>query len=283
MGIITMSAEVGLRLPCVRSTQWFDRWFLMSERSEIEAFASMRDPTSHYMESSESMACEGPWEPREAVAPGRQSAVSVPAPLKIDFASRLLDIVGAVALIIFLAPVMVLTAIAIYVVDPGPVIFAHQRVGRNGRAFPCLKFRTMYVGAEGRLGELLKHEHLRREWERDQKLSRDPRITQIGQFLRVTSLDELPQLFNVLVGAMSLVGPRPIVMDEVPRYGRFIASYYSVKPGLTGLWQVSGRSSTTYRRRVAADVIYVRSKCIFLDLRILAATLPAVLGCRGSA
>lgn len=197
--------------------------------------------------------------------------------------SRPVDVMLAAAMIIFFAPLFALVAIAIFVADPGPVLFAHRRVGRNGRSFPCLKFRSMYVGAEQRLEAILKGDPaLRAVWEREHKLPDDPRITRIGKFLRVTSLDELPQLFNVLKGEMSLVGPRPIVLAEVSRYGRYIRHYYAVRPGLTGLWQVSGRSSTTYRRRVAADVKYARIRSFSTDIRILAATIPAVVSGRGS-
>lgn len=200
-----------------------------------------------------------------------------------DYFSRLLDVIIAGALLVLLLPVMTLVAAIVYLVDPGPVIFAHQRIGRHGKTFPCLKFRTMYVGAEQRLTAILDSDPmLRRQWERDHKLAVDPRITKIGKFLRVTSLDELPQLFNVLVGDMSMVGPRPIVAGEINRYGRFIVFYYSVRPGLTGLWQVSGRSSTSYRRRVASDVLYAKTRSLRFDLKIMAATVPAVLAGQGS-
>lgn len=196
---------------------------------------------------------------------------------------RGLDLAISLSLLIFLAPLLILISITIFVFDPGPVVFAHRRVGRNGAPFHCYKFRSMYVGAEQRLEAILAADSVRRaEWARDQKLSDDPRVTRVGAFLRVTSLDELPQLLNVIKGEMSLVGPRPIVEAEIARYGRFIEAYYSVKPGLTGLWQVTGRSNTSYRRRVATDVFYARSKSVAFDLRILAATVPAVIAARGS-
>jgi exopolysaccharide production protein ExoY len=204
-------------------------------------------------------------------------------PPRHEAISRMLDVTVALILLVFLLPVLALVALLVLVADPGPVIFAHQRVGRDGRSFPCYKFRSMYVGAEERLARILAlRPDLRREWEESHKLTDDPRVTPIGRFLRFSSLDELPQLVNVLKGEMSLVGPRPIVAAEVPRYGRFIADYYRIKPGLTGLWQVSGRSSTTYRRRVASDVLYARRKCLALDLRILVVTVPAVIAGRGS-
>lgn len=208
----------------------------------------------------------------------RETAIRPEHPL-----SRPLDILLAVVLIAFLAPVLLIVAAAIWICDPGPVVFAHRRVGRDGRSFECLKFRSMCTNAEARLAALLRDDPaLRAMWERDHKLPRDPRVTRIGAFLRVTSLDELPQLFNVLRGDMSLVGPRPIVTAEIPKYGRYIRHYCSVRPGLTGLWQVSGRSSTTYRRRVAADVRYARSRSLGLDMRILFATVPAVITGKGS-
>ncbi|MDE2412540.1 MAG: sugar transferase [Sphingomonadales bacterium] len=196
---------------------------------------------------------------------------------------RLADVVCALVLIVVLAPVLVVVALLVLVTDPGPVLFTHWRLGRDGRPFGCLKFRTMRTDAEAILPQLLIADPaLREEWERDHKLAVDPRVTPLGRFLRLSSLDELPQLFNLLRGDMTLVGPRPIVATELHHYGRYAAHYFSVRPGLTGLWQVSGRSSTTYRRRVAADVYYVRSKSWLLDTRILLCTLPAVLAAEGS-
>lgn len=196
---------------------------------------------------------------------------------------RVIDITIALVALVFLTPLLVVIALIVMICDPGPVIFKHRRVGQGGKTFGCLKFRSMYVGAEERLTKILAaNPELRAQWERDQKLDNDPRITRIGAVLRVTSLDELPQLINVIRGEMSLVGPRPIVAAEVPRYGRFIQSYYRVRPGLTGLWQVTGRSSTTYRRRVATDVFYARSRSLLFDTKILFATIPAVVAGRGS-
>lgn len=196
---------------------------------------------------------------------------------------RLLDIVGSAALLVFLLPVFVVITIAIWLTDRGPAIFAHERIGRDGKPFRCLKFRTMYSGAEERLAALLSDDDaLRQEWSETQKLLEDPRVTPIGHFLRNTSLDELPQLFNVLVGEMALVGPRPIVASELSRYGRFAGHYMSVTPGLTGLWQVTRTADTSYRRRVAIDVYYVRHRSLGLDCRILVGTIPAVLGGEGA-
>jgi len=191
-------------------------------------------------------------------------------------------VIGTIALIVF-APLMLLIAGLIAVLDPGPIIFRHKRVGKDGREFACFKFRTMVTDAEERLHSLLASDSLARsEWDADRKLRSDPRITQLGAFLRKSSLDELPQLANVLRGEMSLVGPRPITQCEALKYGRYIAHYQSAKPGVTGLWQVSGRNSTTYRRRVALDVAWARHQCPVLYLRILGKTVPAVLWGRGS-
>ena len=197
--------------------------------------------------------------------------------------TSLMHIVVAAFALVFFAPLMCLVAIAVYVQDGGPIFFAHRRIGLNGRTFYCLKFRSMAVDAQERLASLLAADPVARaEWERDHKLRIDPRITRVGAFLRKTSLDELPQLFNVLRGDMSLVGPRPIVEAEVARYGHRFRDYCAVKPGITGLWQVSGRNDTSYRTRVALDSVYARRRNLGLDIYILAVTVPAVLTRRGS-
>ncbi|PZU12018.1 MAG: hypothetical protein DI605_02695 [Sphingomonas sp.] len=197
--------------------------------------------------------------------------------------TRLFDICASSALLLFLAPLMIVVAALIVITNPGPIIFGHKRLGRDGRSFHCLKFRSMVTDSQERLANLLASDpEARREWERDHKLKNDPRITPIGAFLRKSSLDELPQLFNVLRGDMSLVGPRPIVMDEVRRYGRYFSHYTQVRPGITGLWQVSGRNNTTYRRRVAMDVAYSRSQSLPLNIKILLMTVPSVLLAKGS-
>lgn len=192
--------------------------------------------------------------------------------------TRGMDIIIALIMLIFISPLMVLVACAVFVVDPGPVLFAHGRLGQGGKTFKCLKFRSMVLDAEGRLLHLLASDpEAKREWEQGHKLKVDPRVTRIGAFLRRTSLDELPQLFNVLRGEMSMVGPRPIVVAEITRYGRYFTDYCSVRPGLTGLWQISGRSDTSYRRRVALDVAYCRSRSVALDIRILFLTGTVVM------
>jgi len=200
----------------------------------------------------------------------------------IDF-GRVLNAAAAALLIVFIAPLLVVLAVLVRAQDGGPALFRQKRIGRDGRVFRCLKFRSMAVDAEVRLQRLLASDaDARAEWDAQHKLKSDPRITPLGDFLRKSSLDELPQLFNVLVGDMELVGPRPVVEAEAARYGRRFRDYCTVRPGITGLWQVSGRSNTTYRRRVAMDVIYSRAKSPSLDLRILLATIPAVLLRKGS-
>lgn len=189
----------------------------------------------------------------------------------------------ALLLIVALAPVLLLIALLITAADPGPVLFRHQRVGKDGKPFACLKFRTMRVDSEAILQRLLDEcPECQHEWLRTRKLEDDPRVTQLGKLLRITSLDELPQLFNVVAGHMNMVGPRPIVHEELAYYGRYVGHYLSVRPGLTGIWQVSGRSLLSYRRRVAADVLYVRRRTVALDLHIALATVPAVVFAKGS-
>jgi exopolysaccharide production protein ExoY len=193
------------------------------------------------------------------------------------------DILGALALGLVFSPLMLAIAILMRREGNGPVIYRHRRVGRNGRIFECVKFRTMIPNADQVLWDLLERQpELKAEWLRDHKLRNDPRVTAIGRFLRRTSLDELPQLWNVLRGEMSLVGPRPVVKEELMRYGRNLRVYLSAKPGITGLWQVTGRNDTDYRRRVAMDVCYVRKQNLLLDMYILLKTTGVVLGGGGA-
>jgi lipopolysaccharide/colanic/teichoic acid biosynthesis glycosyltransferase len=196
---------------------------------------------------------------------------------------RAMDMTIVSLALLFLLPLMALIAVAVFLQDGGPVLFSHRRVGRGGRPFYCLKFRSMAVGAEARLASLLASSPAARvEWARDHKLKIDPRITPLGAFLRRSSLDELPQLLNVLRGEMSIVGPRPIVEAEITRYGRRFRHYCSVKPGITGLWQVSGRNDVAYRSRVAMDCLFVKSQCPSLYVWIVVATIPAVIMRKGS-
>ncbi|MEO7787190.1 MAG: sugar transferase [Sphingomicrobium sp.] len=196
---------------------------------------------------------------------------------------RLLDILLSATLLIALAPLLLLASLAIFAGDGAAPWFVQHRLGRGGLAFACLKLRTMAVDSDRRLARLLAAQPAARvAWQRHRKLARDPRVTRLGRLLRRTSIDELPQLLNVLIGDMSLVGPRPIVAGEVGRYGRRFASYCRRRPGLTGLWQVTGRSGTGYERRLACDRLFARRCSPGLYLRILFATVPAVLTARGA-
>lgn len=196
---------------------------------------------------------------------------------------RAVEIAFAVLCVLALSLFFLGAALALWLEGAGPVFFAQTRIGRGGRRFHCYKFRSMIDGAEAGLAPLLAADPLAEaEWRTTRKLKRDPRVTPVGRCLRLTSLDELPQLFNVIKGDMSFVGPRPMLEGEQNRYGRFFAEYASVRPGITGLWQVSGRSDLSHHRRVALDITYVRRRSATLDLRILLATLPAVLFARGA-
>lgn len=198
------------------------------------------------------------------------------------FIKRCVDVSGALVLGAVFSPVIVVVVAALRR-EGGPILFSHERIGRDGRRFRVHKFRSMVPDAEAVLHQLLEqHPELRAEWVRDHKLRDDPRITRVGRFLRRTSLDELPQLINVLRGEMSLVGPRPITEAELGKYGRAAAFYLRSKPGITGLWQVSGRNDTDYERRVAMDRYYAERAGILMDMVILLRTVRVVLGRRGA-
>jgi undecaprenyl-phosphate galactose phosphotransferase len=206
-----------------------------------------------------------------------RSADSPPIKVRHSRAKRAFDIAVTALLLVTVAPVLLAIALLVRR-DGGPALIRHRRIGADGVAFDCYKFRSMVVDAESALETLLAaNPTLRDEWARDFKLRDDPRITRLGRFLRRTSLDELPQLFNVLRGDMSLVGPRPIVDAEVPRYGSCFADYIACRPGITGLWQVTGRNDVSYDRRVELDASYARGWSVALDLRILLKTLVVVL------
>ncbi|MFD1795202.1 sugar transferase [Paracoccus aurantiacus] len=191
---------------------------------------------------------------------------------------RLLDIAASAFALVILTPLLVVVASIIYLYDRGKPIFVHKRVGQDGNSFGCLKLRSMEMNAEERLNDLLAASpEARAEWEESQKLDNDPRITRVGNFLRKTSLDELPQLLNVLRGEMSLVGPRPIVQDELARYGEHATSYLSLRPGLTGPWQTTGRNDVSYDERVQMDVAYAREITLMEDLRIMVMTVVTML------
>ena len=196
---------------------------------------------------------------------------------------RIFDIVATVCGGILILPIFAIVAVLIYLDSPGPIVFGHKRVGQGGKEFPCYKFRSMVPNAQEALEVYLKENPTaREEWERDFKLKDDPRVTRIGKFLRKTSLDELPQLWNVLVGDMSLVGPRPIVSDEIVKYGDYINDFYLVPPGITGVWQVSGRSDTTYEERVLMDSWYVHNWSVWIDIVYLLKTVLAVVKSKGA-
>ena len=199
-----------------------------------------------------------------------------------DALKRVIDLFGSIVLIILLAPVLVVVAIAIRFDSPGPMLFAHRRLGRNGKHFDCLKFRTMETDAEHRVfhDESLRHHYVSNHFKIPQHL--DPRITRLGAFLRRSSLDELPQLWNVLKGEMSLVGPRPIVALEATHYGDKLNTLLSVRPGLTGLWAVEGRSQVGYPARVDVELEYIRRRSFFEDWRILLRTPWVVFTQRGA-
>jgi exopolysaccharide production protein ExoY len=196
---------------------------------------------------------------------------------------RALDIAIASFALVVLSPLFLFVAILLRLTDPGPVFFGHKRVGLGGRSFRCLKFRTMCTDADAVLQRLLATDpEAAAEWQATRKLLNDPRISRVGRVLREYSVDELPQLINVIRGEMSLVGPRPVVTAELIRYGNAAVHYLSARPGITGLWQVSGRSDTTYAARVALDARYVAEWSLRGDAIILLRTVPAVIGARGS-
>ncbi len=198
-------------------------------------------------------------------------------------AKRVVDFILATSALIFLSPFILLMAMLVWIIDGRPAIYAQVRVGKNGRKFKCYKLRTMVRDAEQRLEELLAADpDLRAEWEAEQKLRHDPRVTPFGHFLRRTSIDELPQLLNVVLGHMSLVGPRPICIDEIPKYADKFEHYCSVDPGLTGLWQIRGRSNTTYKQRVLLDATYAQTRTFWGDIKIMLLTVPAVLRSNGA-
>jgi exopolysaccharide production protein ExoY len=223
---------------------------------------------------------------RKAFLLGRLSDL----PIDLDFNShvsvspvglaskRIVDIVLALSGIILLSPLLIMCFLVTWASSPGPFLFRHRRVGLHGRPFDCLKFRTMVADAPERLRNLLETDAAAAaEWAQGQKLRHDPRVTPIGAILRKSSLDELPQLFNVLAGEMSIVGPRPVTEDELLRYGASVKAYTACRPGITGLWQVTGRSSTSYETRVSCDAYYACMWSLWLDSKIIIVTIPSVL------
>ncbi|MGE7416610.1 sugar transferase [Methylobacterium tarhaniae] len=193
-----------------------------------------------------------------------------------------MDVVLSLAALVALSVIFLIIAAAIAVLEGRPILIRHKRIGKDGVAFDCLKFRTMVTDADVALTRhLAANPEAMLEWHATHKLRDDPRITPIGKVLRETSLDELPQFVNILRGEMSLVGPRPIVAAEMPRYGAAAADYMAVRPGLTGLWQCSGRNDVSYDQRVQLDKQYVRTWSTWQDVLIMAKTVPAVVRSRG--
>jgi lipopolysaccharide/colanic/teichoic acid biosynthesis glycosyltransferase len=214
------------------------------------------------------------------------SLESVHAPQRTQiYASRLkraFDVIGATTVLLLCAPLMGLVALLVKL-DGGPVFFGHKRVGYGHRKFSCWKFRTMVVNADKVLADLLENDPAAREmWTREFKLLDDPRVNWLGKVLRASSVDELPQLWNVIRGEMSLVGPRPVTVAELEKYGVLVTEYLSCRPGITGLWQVSGRSKLTYDERVALDAHYVRSWTFMADLVIIFRTVSVVIRRHGA-
>lgn len=195
---------------------------------------------------------------------------------------RLFDIVAALLMIALCAPLMCLVALLVKL-DGGPVFYGHSRVGYGRRSFPCWKFRTMVVDADKVLANLLQNDPVAREaWNNYFKLPNDPRVNWLGKFLRKSSIDELPQLWNVIRGDMSLVGPRPVTLRELEFYGPNVVEYLQCRPGITGLWQVSGRSELSYPERVAIDAYYVNNWTFLMDVKILLRTFIVVLHRKGA-
>ena len=218
---------------------------------------------------------------------GKEAALyinGVPCKIRHLPLKRTFDICFSLTALIVGAPVFLTIALLVRLSSKGPIFYSHQRVGRGGRMFPCYKFRTMHPDGAERLGEILKtNPTLREEWERTQKLKNDPRITPIGLLLRKLSLDELPQFWNVLRGDLSVVGPRPVVQEELEKhFGSKASGILSIRPGLTGIWQTSGRNNTTYEERIALDEQYVARRSLWLDLWLIAKTIPAMLFSRGA-
>jgi undecaprenyl-phosphate galactose phosphotransferase len=200
------------------------------------------------------------------------------------FIKRIFDVVVSIMMLPVIIPIIIFIALLIKIDSPGPVFFVHHRMGRNKRSIPVLKFRTMYKNSKELLEKLLDSDpNIKIEWQENFKLKDDPRITKVGKWLRKTSLDELPQIFNVLAGHMSLVGPRPVLKEEIDMYyGDYSYYYYLVPPGITGLWQVSGRSDVSYEQRVWMDSWYVLNWSIWMDIVLIFKTLKSVFKCEGA-
>lgn len=195
-----------------------------------------------------------------------------------EFVKRLFDIVFSLSVLIVFSPVYLILALLIALSSEGPIFYVQERIGKNYKPFNCIKFRTMVRNADEVLMQMMETSpQLRQEFESSFKLKKDPRITRIGRFLRITSLDEFPQFWNVLKGDMSVVGPRPLVAEELPKYGVHIDQVLKIRPGITGLWQVSGRNDIPYPRRVQIDLHYVKARTFWLDIWIILKTIDIVV------
>ena len=197
-----------------------------------------------------------------------------------DFVKRFADIICSAIAIILLSPFFIIISIAIKATSKGPVIFVHNRVGKNGKKIGIYKFRSMVMNAEELIEKFTPEQ--KEEFKKNFKLKNDPRITKIGKFLRKTSLDELPQLFNILKGDLSIVGPRPIMEVETKIYGKYKDMLLSVKPGLTGFWAANGRSDTSYKRRRAMEIYYVKNRSLLFDIKIIFKTVISVFKGEGA-
>lgn len=247
----------------------------------------MRSGASRYVEAGGDTLEQAAWEPTPGFAPPavpipRGHGVATDTPVVGGYAKRSFDLSAAFIAIALLLPLICLIALAIRLSDGGPAFFRHRRIGRSGIPFDCFKFRTMAVNSDDVLRHHLAANHeAAQEWSATRKLKNDPRITALGAALRKTSVDELPQLFNIVKGEMSLVGPRPIVAAEVSKYGDRITHYFSARPGLTGKWQVSGRNDVDYESRVKLDCGYVENWSFWQDLSIIIKTVGVVVSSRG--
>lgn len=200
-----------------------------------------------------------------------------------DFAKRLFDVMFSLSILILFLPLYLLLATLIAISSPGPIFYVQERVGRNYLPFGCIKFRTMVANADELLLDIIeKSPEMREEFQDNFKLKHDPRLTWIGKFLRITSLDEFPQFWNVLKGDMSVVGPRPLVPEELPKYGRYMDKILMIRPGITGLWQVSGRNDIPYPHRVQIDVYYVNFRNFWLDLWLIVKTIGVIIATKNN-
>ncbi|MBF2065484.1 MAG: sugar transferase [Calothrix sp. C42_A2020_038] len=218
---------------------------------------------------------------RSIIKRGQPKKILSPLPFESingEFAKRLFDITFSLFMLVAFSPVYLLLALLIAISSEGPIFYIQERVGKNYKKFNCIKFRTMVSNADEILMQMMQTSpQLRQEFESNFKLKHDPRITLIGRFLRITSLDEFPQFWNVLMGDMSVVGPRPLVEEELPKYGCHIEQILTIRPGITGLWQVSGRNDIPYPRRVQIDLHYVKFRTFWLDLWIVLKTVGVVI------